>query len=559
MLGRMVGVRLTAAVLLIAAGVAAAALAGRDARAGATDVGDLTPIGCIGTVGIGPVGCGTSANLKDAEAVASSPDGRNLYVSSLLGAIETFRRAADGTLTEMGCFANSAPPNLVGPANCTPAPGIDAVNTLASTKDGKSLYAAANGTSSVAIFSRAPSGVLTSAGCIMQVNASSGCSQTAAHLSEVNAVVASPDGASVYAASEQDDSVQTFARAANGSLTPTACFTQSGTTGSDCTVVDGLSGPIAAVVSPDGKNVYIGGKTAIAIFKRSSGGALSYAGCVANPQTGPVSCTAKANIETVEGLAVSPDGSFLYAASSGNNVLETLSRAPDGSLTPAGCIQIVGSNQNCTVSSVGLGDPNSVAVSPDGKSLYVANSSSGDVIAFAREPNGTLAFSSCVANTGSTIQACATTAGLGLPVQVVVTPDGKNVYVTSDQPGDVAMFARATSATPPTTTTAPTTTTRPATPRPLVRLVSAQVERRKGTRRLEVRLRLTAQALVTIRLISHGGAALVTQVATLGAGAHTIAGPLAANAKSGSYRLTIDARGATGRHAALTATVAVPP
>src|SRR5439155_21370021 len=95
-----------------------------------------------------------------------------------------------------------------------------------------------------------------------------------------------------------------------------------------------------------------------------------------------------------------------------------------------------------------LRGPISVAVSADGESVYVASVSDA-VAVVLRNATGVGGLSQlagtagCVSETGSA-GACADGKALDEPRVVAVSPDGKNVYVTSRQSSAVAVFARET-------------------------------------------------------------------------------------------------------------------
>ncbi len=63
-----------------------------------------------------------------------------------------------------------------------------------------------------------------------------------------------------------------------------------------------------------------------------------------------------------QGLAVSPDGKYLYVANFGG-----------------GAISVIDTSTNKVISSISIGSPRNIAVSPDGKTLYVTNYNSGTI------------------------------------------------------------------------------------------------------------------------------------------------------------------------------------
>ena len=103
-------------------------------------------------------------------------------------------------------------------------------------------------------------------------------------LNETNSVVVSPNGKNVYAIGQEDDAVAEFTRNSDGSLTFLGCHRRRqqrrdlrqrhG---------DGLIGPEAIAISPDGENVYVGAKDTngigdIAEFAVNPNGSLTQLG-----------------------------------------------------------------------------------------------------------------------------------------------------------------------------------------------------------------------------------------------------------------------------------------
>jgi DNA-binding beta-propeller fold protein YncE len=148
-------------------------------------------------------------------------------------------------------------------------------------------------------------------------------------------------------------------------------------------------------------------------------------------------------------IAVSPDGKQVYVASSGSDAIAIFTRdRQTGVLTQAkktaGCIAAKGAG-GCAV-AIGLDEPNSVAISPNGRNVYATSRAGNSITAFARNPKtGALRqlpppLAGCIS--GAPLPGCAAGVGLLAPDVVVVSPDGNNVYVGSFFGNSVAAFTR---------------------------------------------------------------------------------------------------------------------
>jgi len=147
-------------------------------------------------------------------------------------------------------------------------------------------------------------------------------------------------------------------------------------------------------------------------------------------------------------IALSPDGKSVYVASSRSDAIAIFRRnRRSGELTQAkgaaGCIAAKGAGR-CAV-AIGLDGPNSVAVSPDGRNVYATSRASNSISVFQRDQKtGALTQLPASASclAGVPVPVCAVGRALVGPDVVVVSPKGENVYVGSFFGNAVAVFDR---------------------------------------------------------------------------------------------------------------------
>lgn len=359
----------------------------------------------------------------------------------------------------LGCVGDkSARRNGCATARAMKGPGpFMGSRAIALSPDGRHIYVASSTSDAVAVFARNKrTGALTQAkgttGCVA-ANAALGCGM-AVGLDGPNSIAISTDGRYVYVTSRDSNSLTVFRRdASSGALhqlaAPSGCI--SGVALSGCSTGRALDGPDVVVISKDGKNVYVGSffGNAVAVFSRNaSDGALGQpdgtTGCIAAATDG---CAVGLALNSPEGLGISSDGNSLYVASAVSNAVVVLTRNPSGgSLTQAsdgsGCI-VDTPLTGCTTGRQ-LAGANAIALSPDGKSLYATSLLTNSVTSFNRSSNGLLAqrtgISGCIVNLGAAN--CRFGRAMAAPEGLVVSPDGRNIYVAAFGAGAIDVLDR---------------------------------------------------------------------------------------------------------------------
>ena len=217
-------------------------------------------------------------------------------------------------------------------------------------------------------------------------------------------IAISPDGTSVYVVSHEG-SLTRLQRRPSGALDSKDCFADEGAHKCKDILHDSIDSAAGIAVSPDSKSVYVvsGQRTnAITRFKRDSTGRLRYRGCIANggPHAGTGGCSKppRNSLDSNEGVAISPDGTSVYVASSDSDSITQFQRGTNGGLTYRGCIANRGSHGCGKPKHDSLGGAFDVAVSPEGNSVYVASLDGDAVTRFDRAPNGSLTYKNCFAN-----------------------------------------------------------------------------------------------------------------------------------------------------------------
>lgn len=244
---------------------------------------------------------------------------------------------------------------------------------------------------------------------------------------------------------------------ATGTLTPVAgpvgCYSNTGssTAGPNtCTVAAGAGSGDAAQasgggsyeleglqISGDGHYLYAASPKLNAIVWFSidpTTGALTWSGCLAGVTT--PGCETATELLRPESLTLSPDGQTLYGSSYDDGELTIFHRDPStGALTqlpaPNGCVTFSGNNGDCTADPL-LSGPGPVVVSPDGGTLHVAQFLNSSLLTYTVGANGALSHPSGAAGCvqdPGASGACSTLAPLSGAYGLARSPDGKQLYV----------------------------------------------------------------------------------------------------------------------------------
>ena len=335
---------------------------------------------------------------------------------------------------------------------------------------------------------RARTGALTqpagAAGCLL-TTPREGCGP-ARGIAGARSLAMSQDGHSVYVAGsgglQTSGSLGAFARdQRTGALTQldgaAACFSEDGSDG--CTTLPALHNVQHLAVSGDGRNVYAVGQRVVTFARDPATGALTplqgEAGCIQSVALNQTSDCAKARLlgGFRQDLAISPDDRNVYVSDDQFGGVAVFARDPTSGVLSQlpdaqGCVTRDPMRPGAAGCTPGRGfgtgpstGPVDVTVSPDGRSVYTAAWIFGEsqnrsaVGILARDPDtGALSqgpgTAACLSNRGQGEAGCARARAIQGPSGVTVSPDNRNLYVSTttlisgeaDLGGTVGVFRR---------------------------------------------------------------------------------------------------------------------
>ncbi len=295
--------------------------------------------------------------------------------------------------------------------------GLEGVNALTVSPDGQYVYAASFTNNALVVFQRQESDGRLKFFQVIQDD-----SNDVDGLANASSVSVSPDNAFVYVTGFSDTAVAVFSRDAVSGVLNFVEVHKNGVAG-----VQGLGGAFAILATT--KQVYVAGSSddAIAIFNRDSKtGKLSFQEAISFADVSQ-------NLDGVNALAVSPDGSYLFAASLNSNRLSVFRRDPD-----SGALSLIQTLTNNLASVQGLEQASGVIVSPDGKQIYTIGKGNDNAVAvFQQDPQtGVLGFVEVHRNGIEGVT------GLNGAEDLAISPRGDYVYVVSSTDNAIAAFRR---------------------------------------------------------------------------------------------------------------------
>lgn len=501
-LGRRAGRVSTRRLMPAVLGVILALVGAATASAAPPPTGGLTALagqaGCVTAIG-GNAACAQARGVDGASSATVSPDGRNLYLASYMlgrqdGLAVFSRDPATGALTQLpglaGCLTADGS-SAAGPGTCTAVRGLGVGDghDLVITSDGRWAYMvnqharSSDAPAAIVLLRRDPTtGALSqlpgTAGCVSNDGSSQdgpGTCQTLASLVRPFGISISSDDAFVYVSDYGAPSrVHVLARdPQTGGLSEVQCLSEApAPAGCDAGRVLGNSKSV--VLSPDGRHAYSGDGHGVSVFDRDpTTGILTQrtgtAGCVTDTgadNAGMATCSTGRVLSGTYTFTLTPAGTTLYVAASADGGVSVFHVAADGSLTQLpgtdGCITINGDDGQGSLSCAAaraLTLPFGVAVSPDGRSLYVTadNNDPADGVAIfsldattgaATQLPGTAGCITADGTSGGVSGACAN-AGPGLEgiYDPTVSPDGTAVYLPGYDGETLGVYRRETGPT----------------------------------------------------------------------------------------------------------------
>ena len=293
----------------------------------------------------------------------------------------------------------------LAPIAGSPFQDVRTPSAIAVSANGLFAYVANNETNTVTAYQVGTSGAL------LFVDSTAGNPNPVSVGTAPRALAISKDSQFLYVANSGSDDVTVLKIGTGGVLTNVAQKE-----GRTKPVSAGVSSPIALAVAPNGRFLYVATSTSnmVTAFQVDSSGVLTLIP-EARPGTNPLSSGGTG----ITGLALSPNGQFLYVTNGTSKSVTAFKIELSGLLT---VIPPTSSNPVAT----GGDSPNGLTIGVDGVHLYVANGG-GTISTFAIGNEGLLTL---VSPSGTSPNPAPALPGT-TPVAIAASPDGQFLYVAN--------------------------------------------------------------------------------------------------------------------------------
>jgi len=346
---------------------------------------------------------------------------------------------APGQLNPRGCLDVAG---AGGPDDCArTAPGLDGASDIAISPDGRSVYVTAFDDDAIVHLRRTPrNGRLRPAGCIEDVGGvDAGCSRSVNGLNGAIEVEVSPNGRHVYTLGYQDSTLLHFKRnTRTGKLQRATCVDDA-----DLAPVndvcpggaEGLSGPQGLTVSPDSRSLYVASQldSGVVTFKLDRRGKPRFRNCFEDDDKITDDCPGeREGLYNAQAVAVTPNGRWVYVAASGDSAITRFARnRRTGLLTYRDCVdnRTPPGPDDCARTAQGIREAHSIAISPDGRFLHAGTVNDGSMAIFKLNRRGVLRSRGCVETPFSAAQCGTVAQGMGRVSGIAFDSRGKSLFV----------------------------------------------------------------------------------------------------------------------------------
>jgi 6-phosphogluconolactonase (cycloisomerase 2 family) len=388
------------AAVLAAAGALVWALAGAG-PAGAVGATTFADLACLQDPSASPTQpCTSHTGLESAGAVGVSGDGRFVYVGTFTGQLQVFGRDAFGALHDVECLTSDGSGGA-----CKAAPSLTNQSITDVEVAGSNVYVGTHDGVLAAFARNDQTGELTPLGCMAAHGRGTGCSDAQRTVTQtIESTWVAPTPNVVYAGGNGFNSVAItmYDRDTSGVLSQPSsitdksyCVTYNGDSDqgpSTCTAVPWAFNTLSFAFNASATRAYAtanSGATLIALDHTPGDRPLSNATCTTADPQGACPDRTAFGLDDPTDVVVSPSTGNVYVSSPSSSTVAAF--RPD--LSEIGCIAEAGepnANGICSAQAHGIKGANALALSPDGKHLYVAGSMGSSVAGLSIGGNGEL-------------------------------------------------------------------------------------------------------------------------------------------------------------------------